>query len=111
MLFVGCRMYVLAATQGLGEPEPWVKTCMIIASLGMTLQFLLVLNLPLASKTSEETGVSFSDLAGENNDVHPKVNALSYRSVGDGVGLVKWLIYIAQGTCMAMIYGGVLGVA
>merc|ERR1719163_2347348 len=47
MLFVACRMYVLATTEGLGEPQDWAKACMIGASCGIAVQILLVLILPL----------------------------------------------------------------
>jgi len=50
MLFVGCRMYVLATTEGLGEPPAWVKKCMWTAVTGMALQFLLVVLIPLYTR-------------------------------------------------------------
>jgi len=43
MLFVGCRMFVLATTEGLGEPPKWAKGCMYAASGGLVVQFLLVI--------------------------------------------------------------------
>jgi len=50
MLFVGCRMYVLATTEGLGEPPAWVKSCMWTAVLGVVLQLIIVLVLPNVTK-------------------------------------------------------------
>jgi len=50
MLFVGCRMYVLATTEGLGEPPEWVKCSMYAAAGGVVLQFLVVLLLPAATE-------------------------------------------------------------
>merc|ERR1719410_3018836 len=53
MLFVGCRMFVLATTQGLGEPPKWAKGCMYVASAGMCLQFLIVILLRVPAKQDE----------------------------------------------------------
>jgi len=44
MLFVACRMYVLATTEGLGEPPKWVKCCMWTAVGGVALQLINVLS-------------------------------------------------------------------
>merc|ERR1719316_267513 len=46
MLFVVCRMYVLATTEGLGEPPQWVKKCMWLAVTGVGIQIAVVLVLP-----------------------------------------------------------------
>jgi len=54
MLFVGCRMFVLATTEGLGEPPKWAKSCMYAASTGMCLQFLIVILLRVPAKQDEE---------------------------------------------------------
>jgi len=47
VLFVACRMLVLAVTQGLGEPAPWVKACMYTATAGLMLEMCEALLLPL----------------------------------------------------------------
>merc|ERR1719487_2823859 len=54
MLFVGCRMWVLATTNGRGEPPTWVKACMIASAAGCTLQNLIVLLLPTILKKAEK---------------------------------------------------------
>jgi len=54
MLFVGCRMFVLATTEGLGEPPQWAKNCMYAASAGMCLQFCIVCLLRVPAKQDEE---------------------------------------------------------
>merc|ERR1719183_2870087 len=50
MLFVSCRMYVLATTEGLGEPPQWVKSCMWVCVGGVGLQLFLVLVRPQFTK-------------------------------------------------------------
>lgn len=50
MLFVACRMYILATTEGLGEPPAWVKLCMWGAVIGVAAQFVVVVCLPMFSK-------------------------------------------------------------
>jgi len=106
MLFVACRMYVLATTEGLGEPQPWVKGCMITASLGMTLQFILVLNLPFATDRSNlPPDVRFSDLTGEQCDIHPKLTDHKFVNRAS-----KYAVYAGQLVCMGLLYGGVTGV-
>merc|ERR1719362_2367858 len=54
MLFVGCRMFVLATTEGLGEPPRWAKCCMYAASGGLVLQFFLVVLLRLTAEQKED---------------------------------------------------------
>lgn len=56
MLCVGCRMYILATTQGLGEPPKWADGCMYLATAGLCVQLLLVSVLPLTlvQKGAEE---------------------------------------------------------
>lgn len=50
MLFVGCRMYILATTEGLGEPPAWVKMCMWGCVAGVGIQFAVVVCLPAFTK-------------------------------------------------------------
>mmetsp|Transcript_46387 Transcript_46387/g.83932 ORF Transcript_46387/g.83932 Transcript_46387/m.83932 type:complete len:983 (+) Transcript_46387:43-2991(+) len=54
MLFVGCRMYVLATTEGLGEPPLWMKICMYASSGALITQYLIVLTLPMYLKGAQE---------------------------------------------------------
>jgi len=105
LLFVACRMFVLATTKGLGEPPLWVKIAMVVACLGMTFQFLVILVLPLATQSPTQHGFRFSDLSGESADVHPSLWAHKYSSNG-----ARSLIYAVQAFSVFCIYCGVLGV-
>lgn len=108
-LFVACRMYVLATTGGLGEPPMWTKACMITASIGMTLQFLVVLILPMFtehwSSAKDEFGIRFEDLAGERTDVHVLMESQLFTSEGD-----RATFQALQTLAVAFIYFGVAGV-
>mmetsp|Transcript_89349 Transcript_89349/g.158520 ORF Transcript_89349/g.158520 Transcript_89349/m.158520 type:complete len:902 (-) Transcript_89349:76-2781(-) len=106
MLFVACRMYVLATTQGLGEPPLWVKGCMVAATLGMTLQILLVLAMPLFTRESKSANAkAFSDLAGDTNDVHPKIAPHVFHTA-----IGKQTAWASQIATMFTVYGGTAGV-
>jgi len=59
MLFVACRMYILATTEGLGEPPAWAKACMCTAVAGVALQFLVVICLPAFSKTAAQEDAAY----------------------------------------------------
>lgn len=105
LLFVACRMYVLATTEGQGEPPVWVKVCMVVATVGMTFQFLVVLMLPMATEQRPHYGLRLTEMAGEPSDVHPMLWAHRYRNVG-----LRSFMYSTQGVALVCIYGGVLGV-
>jgi len=66
MLFVTCRMYVLAQTEGLGEPQPWTKGSMFVASFGMVLQFVLLLVLPSFTIHSGAEEAAYDMTEGKN---------------------------------------------
>eukprot|EP00421_Protoceratium_reticulatum_P003033 CAMPEP_0168361180 /NCGR_PEP_ID=MMETSP0228-20121227/2537_1 /TAXON_ID=133427 /ORGANISM="Protoceratium reticulatum, Strain CCCM 535 (=CCMP 1889)" /LENGTH=882 /DNA_ID=CAMNT_0008373857 /DNA_START=112 /DNA_END=2756 /DNA_ORIENTATION=+ len=104
VLFVACRMAVLAATEGLGEPPVWVKACMALASAGIAVQYLLVLLLPCTTERAEE-GLGLLELSGEAHDVHPMLWAHRFRSPG-----VEKLLLGLQRVAVAGIYSGTLGV-
>merc|ERR1719221_1569684 len=40
LLFLSYRMFVLASTAGLGEPQAWVKAAMVVSTAGYSLQVL-----------------------------------------------------------------------
>eukprot|EP00927_Polykrikos_kofoidii_P020023 TRINITY_DN1942_c0_g1_i1.p1 TRINITY_DN1942_c0_g1~~TRINITY_DN1942_c0_g1_i1.p1 ORF type:complete len:915 (+),score=124.98 TRINITY_DN1942_c0_g1_i1:352-2745(+) len=105
MLFVGCRMYVLATTEGLGEPPIWIKVCMAVATAGISLQVVLVFVLPFTAKQKALEIASFPTITGESCDVHP---------VQDSRGFEKtWkseLVFGLQILLMCMIYCGCFGV-
>jgi len=65
MLCVACRMYVLATTEGLGEPPNWVKSCMWSTALGVILQILLVVALPMYTKKHGEEEASYDMTEGK----------------------------------------------
>jgi hypothetical protein len=100
MLFVGCRMYVLATTEGLGEPQPWAKQAMMMATAGLTLQFFVTLTLPMV--TTPRTQSKFSIISGENFDAHPMLK--KHEFLNGGVQTFYWFLQLA---CMVAIYGGV----
>jgi len=101
MLFVGCRMYVLATTDGLGEPPAWVKGCMIIATVGMTFQFLVMLLLPFGTDDAEHC----IEQIGGRFDVHPNMHGPCFKN--DQLKISFWFLQIMT---MALIYIGALGV-
>jgi hypothetical protein len=106
MLLVGCRMYILATTEGLGEPPSWMKACMVSATGGMLLQILLVLVLPLMTKQDASvTTKAFSELAGDACDVHPKIEPHDFHN-----GRVRKVAWLAQILTMISLYGGTAGV-
>eukprot|EP00933_Yihiella_yeosuensis_P051642 TRINITY_DN49618_c0_g1_i1.p1 TRINITY_DN49618_c0_g1~~TRINITY_DN49618_c0_g1_i1.p1 ORF type:complete len:858 (+),score=154.57 TRINITY_DN49618_c0_g1_i1:88-2661(+) len=102
MLFVGCRMYVLATTKGEGEPYGWVKNCMMLATVGMVLQVCIVLALPLLTEEQER---SVSELSGTQSDVHPKLSPHKFIVSDD-----RTVTFILQIAVMFSIYGGAAGV-
>merc|ERR1719443_682657 len=69
MLFVGCRMYVLATTEGLGEPPAWVKKCMWTAVAGMGLQLLGVILLPMFTKSAAQEEAQYDMTEGHEDEI------------------------------------------
>jgi len=65
MLFVACRMYILATTEGLGEPPAWVKKCMWLSVAGMGLQLLVVVMLPFCTKKQAQEEASYDMTEGK----------------------------------------------
>lgn len=65
MLFVACRMYILATTEGLGEPPTWVKKCMWTSVSGMAMQLVIVLALPAFSRKQALEDASYDMTAGK----------------------------------------------
>lgn len=102
-LFVAVRMHALSSTAGLGEPQKWVKMCMVIASVGMTVQFLVVLILPLAVKGSSLEALE--DFTGEHSDIHPRLDHGAYLFKA-----AEFTVMGLQVITMLMVYGGVLAV-
>jgi len=108
MLFVGCRMYVLATTEGLGEPPQWVKISMWAATTGMILQFVIFFTLPFVTSMSEEEeedGPSMSDVTGGHHDVHPMLHPHGYNEESTGKLLLR-----VQFITIFLVYGGAVGV-
>jgi len=65
MLFVACRMYILATTEGLGEPPQWVKQCMWTTVAGMGLQLIVVFWLPMFTKRFGEEDAAYDMTEGK----------------------------------------------
>jgi len=65
MLCVACRMYVLATSEGLGEPPAWVKMCMKTAVVGMGIQFFIVICLPVFTKNAATEEASYDMTEGK----------------------------------------------
>jgi len=119
MLFVACRLYILATTEGQGEPQIAVKIGMVAATAGMTLQFLLVLLLPMFTehmceedaevwKKCEEQGklgMKFEKLAGDPTDVHVQMEAQRFVDEDD-----RATFEAVQVLAVGFIYCGIFGV-
>lgn len=127
MLFVACRMYVLATTEGRGEPPDWVKGCMRVATGGLLLQLGVVLALPYVTVTKtakpgddgipesptgspaddEPVPEPYDSVTGEMSDAHPVLQRAEFDEGMDTLAPVFWG---AQVLSMVMVYGGVAGV-
>mmetsp|Transcript_27515 Transcript_27515/g.42870 ORF Transcript_27515/g.42870 Transcript_27515/m.42870 type:complete len:949 (+) Transcript_27515:74-2920(+) len=125
MLFVACRMYVLATTEGLGEPPAWVKSCMWLCVCGLALQHVLVFALPRYSRHSAKEEAHYdmtfgkaragnsnsvatedtnlADATGEFNDAHPALENVDLDSYENS-------FLIGQYLSLALIYVGIGGV-
>jgi len=128
VLFVSCRMYVLAATDGLGEPEPWVKASMITTVVGFAINLTIVLLMPFISTHhshkdedddnhifANDNGDNFEDQNedvpnpySDNNDVFPVMHGYVFHR---GFESVKYVVMALQVVGLVCIYGGVSGVA
>jgi hypothetical protein len=131
MLFVSCRMYVLATTEGLGEPPQWVKTCMWLAVGGFGIQLLVVFIVPSLARecASEEAEYDMSigalkkaeqemggepaakraivESTGEQNDTHPALANVEFKDSSGAMKIPVWILQIAS---LCLVYGGVGGV-
>lgn len=77
MLCVACRMYVLATTEGLGEPPAWVKMCMKMGVVGMSIQFIVVICLPVFTKNAAAEEASYDMTEGKMKEFLTKHQATS----------------------------------
>ena len=61
LMFVGFRMRVLQLTKGTGNPQDWVRWCMIAVTYSITVNTIMVMLIPLVTgkdvAIDEETGV------------------------------------------------------
>jgi hypothetical protein len=135
MLFVGCRMFVLATTEGLGEPPAWVKLCMKTACAGMFIQFFVVLCLPVFSKKNAEEEAEYDmtegkmaqfrethswhknkaaekeapkgliEASGEYTEAHPQLSEIEYTST-----CMKYVFYGIQNIGIVLLYSSIAGV-
>jgi len=58
-------MYVLATTEGLGEPPAWVKSCMWTAVSGVLIQLIIVMALPMYTKKQAEADAAYDMTEGK----------------------------------------------
>jgi len=103
-LFVGCRMYLLEATDGTRKHEQGMKALMIVATAGLMLQIFLALLLPHIMNIEDESK-SISELAGESTDCHPRLSQDAFKSH-------PWWICACsvQAGAMTCLYGGAGGI-
>lgn len=103
-LFVGCRMHVLANTDGYGEPQNWVKACMIGTTSGIIIEFVVVLLMgTLHAGNSQQP---FSEVtAATHCDVHPHIESQEFV-----LPELKILFSLMEFIGMTLIYAGVAGV-
>eukprot|EP00927_Polykrikos_kofoidii_P036649 TRINITY_DN30935_c0_g1_i1.p1 TRINITY_DN30935_c0_g1~~TRINITY_DN30935_c0_g1_i1.p1 ORF type:complete len:883 (-),score=115.14 TRINITY_DN30935_c0_g1_i1:25-2673(-) len=105
MTFISCRLYVFARTEGLGETPVWVKACMIISTVGITLQNLHVFLLPAVVDERAFEIASLPVITGEFSDAHPLLQTFDFKesSMFDCFRRYQFLV-------VGMIYGGSFGV-
>lgn len=99
ILFVACRMYVLGVTNGEGTYQPWVAFSILAVTIGLSLQTLLSLLLPLLTNQPDESK-SLAELSGGMCDAHPKLAAMEFKS-----DLFKVLAWVMQFVSIVLIYG------
>eukprot|EP00927_Polykrikos_kofoidii_P021283 TRINITY_DN2018_c0_g1_i1.p1 TRINITY_DN2018_c0_g1~~TRINITY_DN2018_c0_g1_i1.p1 ORF type:complete len:915 (+),score=159.88 TRINITY_DN2018_c0_g1_i1:312-2747(+) len=103
-LFVACRLHVLANTEGLGEPQWWVKRGMLCTTASMFFQYFLVLLLIVFYRPLKK--LKFSAQHGLASDVHPRISNMRFRYT-----FVKPAFALLQLLCMVGLYGGAAVVA
>jgi len=103
LLFLAYRLYVLASTKGLGEPEVWVKSCMVIATAGLTCH--LVVTFAVMFRTGKIMKNSMPGNASKLQD-YPWLDSKFLKEGWAGISLQ--VIQIFSVVCM---YGGIAAVA
>merc|ERR1719491_1383996 len=81
---------------------------MWVATVGMTLQFVIIFMLPFVVKASpneEEDGANVSDLTGGQNDVHPILHPQRYEDPASGE-----FLRTVQSFVVFLVYAGAFGV-
>jgi hypothetical protein len=84
LMFVGFRMRVLQLTKGTGNPQDWVRWCMIAVTYSITVNTIMVMLIPLVTgkdvAIDEETGDMKSDGANpfENRMLQITFNVIRY---------------------------------
>mmetsp|Transcript_47089 Transcript_47089/g.86336 ORF Transcript_47089/g.86336 Transcript_47089/m.86336 type:complete len:1006 (-) Transcript_47089:112-3129(-) len=105
MFFLAYRMYILASSGGLGEPSMLVKGCMVVATVGLTLQLVI----GIASGLHRSGSKAFSNYwhAGDSYNLFPRIETVS------GHNAVRIIFMVLQCLCMVCIHGGLtcIGVA
>jgi hypothetical protein len=108
MLFVGCRMYILSTTEGQGEPQLWVKICMVASVIGMTMHLACVLAIPAFTAhwtMDHKETMRFDELAGESSDVHVKMESQPFDDENTRATFQSLQVFAA-----ALVYASIAGV-
>lgn len=102
-LFVACRMYILASTDGKGNPSTWIRGCMILATMGVTLQVALAVLMPRLIK--EREGSSLKARVGDPASSHLRLRRVNFPNSK------SWYIaLVVQLLAASSIHGGAAGV-
>jgi len=104
MFFLAYRMYILASTDGLGEPSVPVKACMVVATVGLTLQLVI----SIASGLYLAGSTSFKNYwhAGDSYNLFPRIDlGVSSHNAA------RIVFMVAQCMCMLFIHGGLTFIA
>lgn len=110
LLFLGYRMFVLAQTRGLGEPQLWAKGIMVAATVGLTLQLV----------ASLVAGACFMELKPKLDAVPQTRNAddeaaelplVKLGPISGGYGCAKRCVQGIQYMGVLCTYGGICTIA
>jgi hypothetical protein len=102
LMFVGCRMRVLQLTKGTGNPQDWVRNCMLAVTYSILANTLMVMIIPLVTasnvETDPETGVMKTD---SKNPFESKVMQIVFN-------VIRYLIFLGLYVGFAAVCVGVI---